>query len=170
VAYCQRAEHRDNHDKWERHEGTATQRATVPNAWTAERVEARLLEAWRIDFRSPRAGGPKKPGSAHPAIRHDGDDVADWEAAEIDPSRFPPTREEISHMERVFGWLLILIGTAFEHLRLALKAWMTTEVRGGSHAAHCRKNGLLLATFIAWKDEAIGLIARRLNQDRVAVF
>jgi hypothetical protein len=170
MVYCQRAEPRDDRNKWERRGGSASQQSTVPSAWTAEHVEARLLAAWRIDYRLPRAGGPKKPGSAHPAIKHDGDDVAEWETTEINPTQFAPTREEVSFMERIFDWLLILIGAAFEHLRMALKAWMTTEVRGGSHAAHCRKNGLLLATFTAWKNEAVELIARRLNQDRVAIF
>jgi hypothetical protein len=44
------------------------------------------------------------------------------------------------------------------------------EARGGSHKAHCRECGFLLATFLAWKDKALRLIADRLNAGRVAVF
>jgi hypothetical protein len=170
MAYCQRAARRDDRMGAKRGRPAAPATSTAPRIWTAELVQARLLEAWRIDFRLPRAGGPRKPCSAHPAFKHDDEDVADWEAIEINPSRFAPTREEISLMESIFEWLMFLVGSAFEHLRQALKAWMAIEARGDSHQAHCRKNGLLLATFVGWKDEAVELIARRLNRDGVAVF
>ena len=166
MVYRQRAERLDDCDRWRRCESAPA----VPRTWTPELVQSRLLEAFRIDRRMPRIERPKQLGSAHPTMEYSAEEKAEWEAVPIDPSRLPPTREDISYMERVFAWLLFLVGAAFDQLRVALKAWLATETRGGSHATYCRKNSLLLATFLAWKNEAVALIARRLNRDGVAVF
>jgi hypothetical protein len=166
LVYRQRAERLDDCDRWRRRESATV----VPKTWTAALVQSRFLEAFRVDRRLPRIERPKPPGSAHPTMEYSPEERAEWEAIPIDLSRLPPSRGEISRMERIFDWLLFLVGAAFDHLRVALKAWLATETRGGSHVTHCRKAGLLLATFIAWKDEAVELIARRLNRDGVAVF
>jgi hypothetical protein len=129
-----------------------------------------MVEAARIALRESGGAGPKNPGNAHPTVCHTREDIADQEPVALDPSRFKPTRDELSLMGRIFAWLATMLSDIEADFRRALRDWAMIEARGGSRKAHCRERGLLLATFLAWKDRALRLIADRLNAGRVAVF
>lgn len=80
----------------------------IPTTWTPDHVASRLIEAFRVDRRMPRIERPKSPGSAHPAMEFSREEMDEWEAIEIDPSRFAPRWDEIAAMEEAFAWLLIV--------------------------------------------------------------
>jgi hypothetical protein len=152
--------------------GHSLANAPTPPKWEPWHVQRRMVDASRIAVRDGGAIGPKLPGGAHPAVCHSREDIADQEPVALDPSRFKPTRAELSLMGRIFAWLTTMLSDVGSEIRRALRDWAMIEARGGSHShkAHCREQGLLLATFLAWKDRALRLIADRLNAGRVAVF
>jgi hypothetical protein len=147
---------------------------SVPTRWTAEYCQRRLLDAFRTDAALPRVNGPKQPGGAHPSVFNSPAEIAATEneiarMADVPSTsrRSRPTQAEIGIMERIFAWLAIVTDLV---LRLALRDWLRTECSGRSHQVYCRERGVLFATFIYRKNEALAIVAAALNGRRVAVF
>ena len=57
-------------------------RTESDTGWTAEEVEARLVEAIEVILRTTKRPGPKLPGSAHPPIA-----LTEVEAFPVHPRR-----------------------------------------------------------------------------------
>jgi len=141
---------------------------TIPAEWTPDHVARRLVEAFRIDRRMPRIERPKAPGSAHPAMEFSREEMAEWGAIEIDPSRFLPTRPEIVAMEEAFAWLLI-VRESDPDAQFALKIWAISAASGHSLRRFCRKSGMVRVTLQKRKDRALKAISSKLNEDCVVV-
>ena len=141
---------------------------SIPVEWTPDHVAGRLVEAFRVDRRMPRIERPKAPGSAHPTMEFSREEMAEWEAIEIDPSRFAPRRSEIAAMEEAFAWLLILRESDLD-AQFALKIWALTTASGHSLRRFCRETGMVRVTLQKRKDRALKAISSKLNADCVGV-
>ncbi|HYA07714.1 MAG TPA: DUF6362 family protein [Xanthobacteraceae bacterium] len=147
--------------------------APIPATWTPAHVARRLIEAFRVDRRLPRIERPRAPGSAHPAMEYTREEMAEWEAIPIDPSRFAPTPDEIERMETAFAWLLIARESGLKY-QFALRAWALRKSSGRGHRGSirgvARKFGLSDVALLKRKDRALDCVAWSLNEKGVSVW
>jgi len=101
--------------------GDSLANAPMPPRWEPWHVQRRMVDAARIAVRDGGPSGPKQPGGAHPAVCHSREDIADQEPVALDPSRFKPTREELSFMGRIFAWLSTMPSDVGSDIRRALR-------------------------------------------------
>ena len=143
----------------------------IPDAWTAEHVGLRLVEAFQtLEALPVKAGGR----SAWPVYPYEPDDIdaqkeqrqKEQEArrgrADAQRMRSNPTTEAISHMNRCFDWLWILDHQAPGSTRTVV-AWATHEAREFDSEGDRR---------LELKAARLGLelVADQLNIRREAVF
>lgn len=139
--------------------------APIPQAWTAEHVELRLVEALQTIVRTTTRPGPRRPGGAHPetvvefadlASLSFGETLERWMAAVEARAARMADPDELDRAHDTIRWLARYL--ADEPLQAdALRLWVWATVSGGS----------IEEALAARRERADRLIERQEAQDRV---
>jgi hypothetical protein len=150
-------------------EGVGLDDDFVPEAWDAEHVGRRLVDAFAVNDRCPRVRGPRGAGNSWIAeIPQEYKPSAD-ERSKMPSPRVAPTGLELEHMEMAFDWLRLL-RQADSALASIAGQWALAIARGQSIKALCQRKSWALRTFHRKRSQALEWIVTRLEQCGIPVF
>lgn len=145
----------------------------IPAKWDAQHVGRRLVDALEIDSRMPRVRGPKEPGAAWPAYRHEFADLVGLTALERreresaqNRTRIVPSSEEVGQRDKVLEWFRE-IRRVNESWFARLMAWTDASYRNVNHLDLCRSKKWSVRTYWRHVDKAKSYLAQWLNQQNV---
>jgi hypothetical protein len=142
---------------------------TSPDFWTIKAVAARVVDAFEVDWLSPKLPSPKRTGNCYPAITREPLSKQDLVGTEHDqrPHR-TPTRDEIALADEALGWLALLPGAVTEKSRKVFVSWAMAKARGRGEIRDWRAaTGLAGGSIKHACDTCAGLIADALNRENV---
>ena len=151
--------------------GERDQPAPMQEQWTPRLVQQRLREAFAVEQRLPESGRPRGLVSFWPAVLHDFQDMLHWDDARERvwqswaQSKGGVHAFEISRMEEVQGWLLLVE----EGERRCLGVWALAAARGIPIRKVLRRRGWSKSTFYRKVDGGAAHIAAILGARGVAV-
>jgi hypothetical protein len=142
---------------------------TSPDYWTAKAVAERVVDAFEIDWLSPKPPSPRRPGNCYPPIDREPLSKDDLIGTERDQQpRRSPTRDEIALADEALRWLAMLPRAVTEKSRKVFVRWAMAKARGRGYIRDWRAStGLAGGSIKHACDTCAGLIADALNRENV---
>lgn len=136
---------------------TNTDKAAILRADIAERIEEAADTLRRVPDREREMLRAGERGAAWPLMLHTADEHAAWERVPV--KRPPPSKEQITRMEEVIDWLLVL---ARQERKYFNAVWLFCAKRKKPSEAG-KLLGCHRETATIWRDAGLDRIARHLS-------